>query len=459
MSTRNPYLDIDRQILADAFSSDETRKILLFLCDDIGPRFAGTEGYRRAADYVKEKFEEYTLDKAVLEPFRFTGWQRGAPSALAMVTPVVRQYPSYALPYGAPTGSRGVTAPMIDIGPGAKADVVRHRKQIRGRIVFTSATGAHRSEIYGRCTDAGAVGFIMVNGADGMLLPTGCVKFGDKGTIPAVGIPHESGLQIQRFAMSAAPVLKLVTSDRFSPGKSCNVLGELAGTTYPDELVVIGGHLDSHDLAPGAMDNAAGSTVVVETARLLARQRSHLKRTVRFIAFGAEEIGLLGSYHHVKLHASEMRNVRLMLNVDCPPMSRPKGLVFHKWPGAKEFVESLGRQMETDLPFGEGIHQHSDHFPFVLKGVPTAEMCGGRFSPAVNSFGHMAGDTADKVSITDLSEGAAFLARVLLRAANDDAWPFGNRSPREVDMLLKEAGIREAIRFEGQPGTGRRAPR
>ena len=72
-------------------------------------------------------------------------------------------------------------------------------------------------------------------------------------------------------------------------------------------------------------------------------------------------------------HADEMQKIRLMLNLDCLVMSRPKGLVFHKVPGAREYVDALRRQFQEPLPFVERIHAHSDHFPFILKGVPTAE--------------------------------------------------------------------------------------
>lgn len=450
MSDAKKWLEIDKKILGDAFTSNETGDVLYTLCDEIGPRFAGTEGFQRSAEFVESKFNEYGLDTVEGEPFEFTSWRRGKPAELSMTEPLERGYPCFALPYGAPTGAAGVTAEMIDIGPGAKKDIEAVKDDIRGKIVFTSAGGAHRSEIYGRVTEAGAVGFIMVNGATGMLLPTGCVKFGHKGTIPAVGIPSESGSEIQRLAKGRKIVLKVVTHDSFASAVSCNVVGEIKGTEKPEELAIIGGHLDSHDIAPGAMDNAAGSTIVIETARLLAGQRKHLKRSVRFILFGAEEVGLLGSYHHAKAHAAEMPNVRLMMNVDCPPTSRPKGLVFHKWDEAEDYVKKLRGQMNEELPLHNGVHQHSDHFPFVLQGVPSAEIAGGKFGAGVNNYGHMAGDTAEKISLIDLREGAAFAARILLRAVNDESWPFKQRTPEQVDKLLEETGIKEAMKFEGQ---------
>ncbi|MBT3273324.1 MAG: M28 family peptidase, partial [Spirochaetales bacterium] len=313
------------------------------------------------------------------------------------------------------------------------------------------ASGAHRGEIYGRVVAAGAVGFVLHGRAPGMILPTGCVSFGKAGTIPAIGIAYESGLQIQRLAEKADITLKISTFDSFENGISRNVVGELKGTRYPDEYVAVGGHMDSHDVAPGAVDNASGTTCVVETARLLSLQRSEVERSVRFITFGSEEVGLLGSYAYAEAHSMEMAAFRFMLNLDCVIMSRPKGLVFHNLPSADEYTTKLRGQMNEPLPFFDRIHAHSDHFPFILKGVPTGELGGGRFNPKVTAFAHMAGDMADKVSLMDLREESALAARLLIRATNDPDWPFKNRTPEEVDQVLEKSGIKQALEFENQP--------
>ena len=448
-SEETEWAAIDRNIVADALTSDETRDILYTLCDEIGARFVGTKGDVAAVEFIQKKFTEYRLDKVTTEPFDLTVWRRGEPAEISVVEPFARKYPCFALPYGMPTPPQGVTGHLVDIGPGAKEDIEKLKDKIRGGIVLTIGGGAHRCEIYGRAAAAGAIGFVLVSHATGMMLPTGSVSSGSVGPIPAVGIANESALQILRMTHGQKTELRIVTHDTVGPGQTCNVIGELRGTKFPDELVIVGGHMDSHDIGPGAIDNATGTAEVIEAARLLAKQRRHLKRTIRFVAFGAEEIGLMGSFHHAKIHADEMAKVRLMLNLDCLKMSRPKGLTFHKWPGAEDYIETLRLQMHEPLPFRQGLHQHSDHFPFVLAGVPTAEICGGPHASIVRGYGHMAGDTADKVSLIDLREEAALAARIALRAANDPGWPFENRSQEKVAALLEETGIREALRFEG----------
>ena len=430
------FLKIDRRILADSGTSGESGRNLHHLCDRIGPRFAGTPGYRAAADYMLGVFKKYRLDSAELEPFEFLAWRRGEPAELAMLKPFERPCPCYALPYGAPTAPGGVEADVVSIGAGSEEEIEGNRKLIKGGLVLTTSKAAHRTDIFERCASLGAAGFILASGVEGMALPTGTVANGERTTMPAVGIGHESALQIERFVKEGTVRFRLTMNPSYELTTCWNVVGELTGTESPDELVVMGGHLDSHEIGPGAMDNAAGAVQVMEAARLLSKQRKHLKRTVRFIGFGAEEVGLLGSHHHAKKHSARLRRARFMLNSDCPGLGSPKGLVFHECPGAREYVESLSREMDTPIAFRERFHSHSDHYPFVLKGLPTAGMSSGRFSPSIRYYAHMAADTPDKISLTDLRDGAALAARMLLRASSDEDWPLTRRSPAEIKRLL-----------------------
>ncbi len=431
MST-NPFLACDKRILADSATSGAAAKNLFTLCDEIGPRFAGTDGYRRAAEFMLERFQSCKLDRAELEPFSFTAWRRGAPAQLSMQTPLVKAYDCYALPYSGATGPQGVRAALVDIGAGAAADIETHRKKIKGRFVLTTAAGAHRTDIYATCESLGAVGFILGNTVEGMMLHTGSVANGRGGTIPAVSIGCESAQQIRRLTGSGRSRFTLVTDATVEQATTWNVVGELRGSEHPDELVIMGGHLDSHEIGPGGFDNGAGVVMVMEAARLLARQRKHLKRTVRFIGFAAEEVGLLGSHYHATAHAAELRKGRFMLNCDTPALGRPRGLAFHDCPRGAAYLSKLSEQMESEIVCQNRVHCHSDHYPFILQGLPTAGMGGGRFAAPVQHLVHMAGDTPEKVSLTDLRDGAAFAARILLRAASDEQWPRMRRGAAEI---------------------------
>lgn len=428
----NPFRAIDERILADSRTSGGVAENLFALCDGIGPRFAGTDGYRRAAEFMLGRFRGCRLDRAELEPFEFTAWRRGEPAQFSMTAPLARNYGCYTLPYGAATPPRGVTAGLVDIGAGSSAEIEADRRRIKGRFVLTTATGGHRTGTYAQCAALGAAGFILGNTVEGMMLHTGAVASGRGGALPAVSIGCESAREIRRLLKQGALRFRLVTHATLEPATTWNVVGELRGREHPDELVVMGGHLDSHEIGPGAFDNAAGAVMVMEAARLLAKQRRHLKRTVRFIGFAGEEIGLLGSHFHARAHAGELRRARFMLNCDTPSLGRPRGLGFHKCPKAAGYMAKLAVQMGTEIVCQNREHRHSDHYPFILQGVPTAGIAGGTQRPSVQHYTHMAADTPEKIALPDLQDAAAFAARVLLRAASDDQWPRMRRTAAEV---------------------------
>ncbi len=429
---KNPFSAIDKRLLGDSGTASEVASNLYTLCDEIGPRFAGSAAYRHAAEFMRDRFAAYGLEGAQLESFDFTAWRRGEAARLIAATSPSRTYDCYALPYGAATGAKGIKASLIDIGSGS-ADAIRScRKQIRGRLVLTDGTGGHRKPIYEQCVVAGAVGFIVSNGTKGMILHTGSVADGCAAPIPAVSIAFEDGEELRRKVKQGTIRLQLLSDGRCEQDTTWNVVGELPGTESPEELVLIGGHLDSHDIGPGAFDNGAGAVMVMEVARLLAKQRKHLKRTVRFMGFAAEEMGLLGSHQYAKAHRAELRKARFMLNCDTPALGQPYGLAFHGYSKGEACVALLQDQIGADVFALNREHCHSDHYPLILQGVPTAAVAGGSKGPGVQHYVHMAADTPEKVATHDLSDAACFAARVLLRAASDEAWPRTRRGAAEV---------------------------
>jgi Zn-dependent M28 family amino/carboxypeptidase len=178
--------------------------------------------------------------------------------------------------------------------------------------------------------------------------------------------------------------------------------------------------------------------MVMEVARLLARQRRYLKRTVRFVAFAAEEVGLLGSHYHAKAHAADLQKARFMLNCDMPSFGTPHGLAFHDVPKGEAYIQRLSDEMGEPLICQNRHHCHSDFYPFILQRVLTAGVASGPVDPPIQHFAHMAADTADKVPVNALAETASFGARVLLRIANDDAWPMKPRSKAEAARWKRE---------------------
>lgn len=432
--SKNPFITNDKEIVADSGVSGEVAKNLHYLCDRIGTRFAGTAGYRRAADFMLDTFKSYGLDNVRLEPFEFLAWRRGKPAELSMVTPESYAIPCHVLPYSGWTEDAAAEAEIVDIGSGAEDEVEAKKNEMKGRFVVTTSASRHRTDVYKQCAAFGAVGFILT-GKVPTLLPTGSVADAEDVSIPAVSISLEDALRIERITATETVTFSLTVDAALETDTTWNVIGELTGTECPDELVIMGGHLDSHDIAPCAFDNAAGAMHVMETARLLSTQRKHLKRTVRFIGFAGEEIGLLGSHHHAAANAEELQNAWFMLNSDCPSTGSPHGLAFHRWDAGEAYMPVFGEQMGRPVQSSQRFHCHSDHYPFMLQGVPTGAVTSSQSRSTGGGYVHTAGDTIDKLCLADLQDSACFAARLLLRIASDSAWPRERLPQDQVDEL------------------------
>ena len=174
----------------------------------------------------------------------------------------------------------------------------------------------------------------------------------------------------------------------------------------------------------------------MDAARVLsayARDRIHCG--IRFIAFGTEEIGLIGAKEYVKAHKNELDQIRLMLNMDAAGGGGRKGIVMHYWPELDAFFNNARAHMHEDLPYGNKLSAFSDHFPFFEAGVPTAGMGDVEAPFSGRGFGHTAFDTLDKLHLGDLRAAASCASRILLRIACAARWPTKRRSQKAVGAI------------------------
>ncbi|MBI4641825.1 MAG: M28 family peptidase [Candidatus Tectomicrobia bacterium] len=456
MAIQNRYLEFEQKMVGDIYTSFETMDNLLILCDEFGSRFGGTEGERQAAEYMVGKLKEYGLENAKLEEFDYYGWIRG-PASLQVASPLSREVPCISLPYSPPAD---LEASLVNIKEGTPAEFERLHEQIAGKIVMANTRTPqslgrwmHRSEKYNRSVVAGAVGFIWMQHLEGLGPETGSITGNREALIPGVSVAKEWGDFLARILEKKGEIrLRLKTQDETRLMKSWNVVAELKGRVAPDEMVVIGAHYDGHDISQGAEDPASGTVVVLEAARVLAKIADRLERTVRFIAFGNEETGLIGSREYVKAHMSELSKMRFMLNLDSAGGARSrKGIVLNSWPELDSFFRDAAKEMGAMMPVGQKTSAFSDHYPFFLEGVPTGSMGDTEAPQTGRGFGHTHWDMADKVHISNLREAAANVARVVLRIANEKDWPASRRDLEAVQTLLdKEPGLPEVTKLRGQ---------
>jgi Zn-dependent M28 family amino/carboxypeptidase len=442
MSQPNPFLTVDQRIVGDCYTSTEAMDTLTTLCDEFGSRFGGTGGERRAADYLKARMEEIGLTDVHLEPVEYTGWTRGKAS-LEIVSPIQKSIDCISLPHSPAAVLEGT---VIDMGDGAPDDFDRRGDEIRGKIVMTTSVVSpkgskrwiHRSEKYGRSLLAGAVGFIFVNHYPGYGPATGGIGHNGEALIPGISISKEDGAYLQRLAKRQGEVkIRLTSTDRCQPMTSWNIVGDLPGREKPEQIVMLGSHYDGHDISQGAEDPASGVVSVLEAARLLAQYAPALPCTVRFVLWGIEEIGLLGSRAYVAAHAGELDRLRFYLNMDSAgARENGRDIVLNEWSELQPLFERWSDEMALTFAVAQRTSAFSDHFPFFMAGVPTGGMQSADQSLAGRGYGHTRYDTVDKVDPSCLRQASMLAARLALRLASEEVWPASRRPEEAVLELL-----------------------
>jgi Zn-dependent M28 family amino/carboxypeptidase len=428
---------------------------LIVLCDDFGSRFGGTEGERKAAEFLQAKMRAYGLQNVHAEPINYIGWRRGNAS-FEIIEPVRMTIPCITLPHSPPTDLQGM---IVDLGAGAPSDFDEQAAEIAGKIVLANSEvnpkgvkrWIHRGEKYHRSLLAGASGFIFVNHYPAYGPATGGIGRDGEAPIPGFSISKEDGAFIQRMLQRKGGVrVRLSSDDTCMPMVSWNVIGELPGKVKPEEIVMIGCHYDGHDISQGAGDPASGAVAVLEAARVIAGHSARLPRTLRFVLWGVEEIGLIGSRQYVAQHEEELSKIRFYLNMDSAGAISSKGIELNEWAELAPMFAAWSKEMALEFPVSQSVNAHSDHFPFMLAGVPTGGMRNVEGMRDGRGYGHTRYDTLDKITVTNLREAAALSARLLFRIGAAEEWPASRRSTQSVEAVLDSPDYQEEARFRAQ---------
>ncbi|HEX2032877.1 MAG TPA: M28 family peptidase [Chloroflexota bacterium] len=467
-------LGLDRAVAGEIWTSERAHADLEALCDTFGHRFAGSAGERGAAGFIQERLARYGLSGVAAEPFRYVGWVRGA-ETLEVLAPVQRSLRALALPY---CPAAEVEAVLRWAGDGEVEDYARAgaaKGHLRGAVVMTAAetTGrggrpsSHRRDKYMRAVEAGAAAYLYVNQNPGDMPITGGLPGGGRGPapIPGLGLTFETGEFLRRLLKQGPVRLRLQTAATFPQVESNNVFASLPAdpaSPLAHEMVLVGAHYDSHDISPGALDNGAGVVITLEAARALAavaRARGRgFARTLRFCFFGAEEIGLLGSWEYVRTHAAELDRVRFMLNLDTVGRGLPgtEALIVNAAPELVPYFTRMTEAMGYRMEVRDRFTSSSDHFPFVMSGVPacgigTTQLAASATMGLVGrGWGHTPADTFDKANSKSFQSAAMVAARILLRVAEATDWPGFRRSTAQIERQLEQAGLLEGLRRSGR---------
>lgn len=445
--------ELDKTLIAETWTSRELSTNLETLCE-FGSRFAGTPSEIQARDFIAEKFRAYGLDNVHLDPFEYLGWWRGT-CVLNVVAPRAQSFDAISLVYSPSTPADGLRAPIVDVGMGTEKEYARKKDALKGKIVLCSSANPeegrapHRREKYGWAVEAGAIGFVYARHLPGGLPETGSLRAGKLGEIPAVAVSYETGFALKRLIEKGETIVALDVQNESHPTTAWHVVGEVRGQT--DEVIVVGAHYDGHDISQGAMDDATGTCLVLELARVFAPLKGQLRRTLRFIAFACEELGVLGSTEYVKKHRDAMQQIALMINLDGAVGSGRKGFSYSGLDDIEALLKRIAHDTDYPLKLSDRVVTASDHFPFLMEGVPAIMMFAREQDRALGrGFGHTAMDTLDKVSTRDLHECAMVAARVLLRLAAHPDSIGRHRTPDEIKQILMEQDLEQALRAQGK---------
>ncbi|OYR52415.1 peptidase M28 [Halorubrum sp. Ea1] len=430
--------------IGDTFTSDAGWRHLEALVD-LDHRMAGTDGEREGLELTRDALAAAGARNARIEAFEIQGWERGDSAIRRGDDPVASGMNAcIALPRS-PSGE--AIGEFVDLGYGVPEDF---EGDLDGTVVMVSSDTPdsvdrfiHRREKYYHAVEAGAAAFVFANHVEGTLPPTGSVGTADApvGDIPAVGVSKEAGSRLAR--RNEGDDLTVAVDCETPDATSGNAVAELGPDT--DEYLVVSSHVDAHDISQGAMDNGAGTATIVEVANALAAREDELDRRVRFVAFGAEEVGLVGS----SLFAEEVDpdRVAAVVNVDSNVFGRTLKLEHHGFDTLETAAERVGDRFDHPVSLGGELVPHSDHWPFVERGIP-GYMVSGETEGRGRGWGHTGADTLDKLEPRNLREQAILLTELVAELA-DASVTTERRDREEIAAALEREGKATGMKITG----------
>lgn len=430
--------------------------------ETIGHRLTGSEHGKRAEEYAFGLLKSYGYDVRY-QPFEVEGWNRI--SIDTRIGAANQLQPIHAVTLAHSPVKADVQAELVDMGNGLEADYAADPGKVKGKIALVylgvlpgSAAGTptlHRSEKTAIAIKYGAAGIIIINGVAGDILLTGTASVNGKLIpIPAVCIGLENGMKIKEQLKSQKQFASISMTNYSGMIKARNVIATLKGEELPNEKIVVGGHLDSWDLATGAIDNGLGSFAVIDMARTFKAAQLRTKRTLEFVLFMGEEQGLLGSKAYVEQakQNKQLEQIRFMLNYDMS--NDPKGFsssrkemqeLFSSW-GSE--ISKLDTGFKNIFVAGAGLH--SDHQPFMLEGIPTGGAAGGQLPNNSGPYYHSSGDVFKLVDEQGLKNVVRYNAMLSYALANTPEIPLRRQSDLQLKEFLQANELETPLKIAGE---------
>ncbi|NOZ94183.1 MAG: M28 family peptidase [Acidobacteria bacterium] len=442
-----PTTDQLDRIVGMAMGSGFLRDSAVKLIDGIGPRLAGSANDLRAEALAEARFREAGVPLVRQEPVPVPLWQVHR-ATVTLLSPTSFDAPAVALANSASTPPQGLLLRIVDGGFGTPEELRALGDAVRGAAVLVR-TGVpqghrwmHRSAKYAAAAEAGAAVFLFAPSKPDQPIRSGTITLtGAPGPIPALSVSGTFAAWLSRLLERGVEVRARCTlmADRI-PATAHNVVADIPGSS-PRDVILVGAHLDSWDRGQGAGDNGLGTLVLWQVAKVLVDQGLRPRRTIRFVSFTGEELGLLGSRRYVLDHRSELPSIRAMINLDM--VGDPTGFGTMLQPGLNPLLELLaarlaGFGLEATVPAKPGLY--GDHQPFLLAGVPIVRVR-SRIRPEVAAAYHSSADTFDTLDLGRQQRAAAVTAALVWALANVPELPTRTLSRESLEEGLGAAGI------------------
>ncbi len=453
------WKSVFQKINTEVQTSSRAYPTLKDAIDKIGHRLTGSANGEKAEEYAYNLLKSYGYD-VKYQPFEVESWSRKTLKTSVGTGNNLSEVKSVSLAHSPVEAS--LTGQLVDMGNGLGADYTANPGKAKGKIVLvylgirpgTTGTNLHRSEKAALAITNGATGIIIYNTVPGGVLLTGTASVtGKLIPIPAVCIGLEDG-QILSNRLKKESLNAHIEMTNFSGMiKARNVIATLKGTSLPNEKIVVGGHLDSWDLATGAIDNGIGSFSVMDMARTFSVLKLKPKRTIEFMLFMGEEQGLLGSNAYVEnaLKDGSINTIRYMLNYDMT--NDPKGYATSN-DASKDLFQGIGKMaaaIDTSFKnlYSTGAGLHSDHEPFMLQGISVGGAAGGTLPNNSGRCYHADCDNFDLVDEQGMKNTVRFNAMLIYGLASSNTLDAKRLTDTETRDYLLKNNLKEALKIAG----------
>lgn len=446
-----------QKMIGDVFVNGQAYEYDRHLADEIGPRLTGSANYMKAAQWAQQKMQALGLANVHTETFSISAWEPDGPAIGSITMPFGHELHIYSFPGSPSTPKGGISAKVVHVPGITRAEIKPVQDSLRGNFALVDRQSLPANlvdvdlmQVMPLLEEFGVKGILV-----GDLLPAPIGHYENGIEDPFTSTPDGSMLKVPTAQIGSEDVQLIhrlmeqetvTVTYNFKTQMRQNVdvpqvVGEIPGSQYPDQIVLVGAHLDSWHPGTGAQDNGTGVATVLDVARAIEAQQRAPRRTVRFVLFGGEEQGALGSISYAHHHRDEIDKFDAVLVSDTgsgpvlgwSTMGRNDEQASLQ--AVEPFLHNIGSDRmdnSTDELLG------SDHAPFVGSGVPALLLS----TDLTNywSIHHKASDTFESVSRQNLMQAVVTTALTAYAIADSEDSFARHFSADEVRNMFQESG-------------------